>query len=188
MTTEELELLIPADKLDTVKAKQLVALGYPTIAPVLEDMLMWSLEPHPVALVFRDFLESLNEELVPALTHLLVGYMSDQDTLKSILLTDFVESNQVIAKELCEVLKYLADSNHLLLPKKKDGILGEIGEMNSPIPHLLSMDSYPSIHALGILIKFNLVETEWAIKVLNRKNIIISHKMKDVEDLKGLLA
>src|SRR5690348_3920348 len=65
---DDLQSLIPRHKLDTERAEQLVARGFPAVAPVLRDILCWIVTPNDmVALVFGPFVRDLEADAVPAI-------------------------------------------------------------------------------------------------------------------------
>jgi hypothetical protein len=67
MDTRSLKRLLPRDKNDAESATALVALGYPTVAPVLPQMLDWlKAGGSPVEGGVREFFASLGAPAVPA--------------------------------------------------------------------------------------------------------------------------
>jgi hypothetical protein len=58
--------LLPRDKHDVGNARSVVALGYPTVAPVLPDLLEWLKDCNwPVSHPIGDFLATLPEQMAP---------------------------------------------------------------------------------------------------------------------------
>ena len=58
--------LLPRDKRDLDRARALVALGYPAVAPVLPDLLEWLQDCNwPASGPIADFLESIPEQTAP---------------------------------------------------------------------------------------------------------------------------
>jgi len=67
MDAKSLKRLLPQDKDDAEGAKALVAIGYPTVEPILSQMLDWlKTNGSPVELVLRDFFAGLGVHAVPA--------------------------------------------------------------------------------------------------------------------------
>ncbi len=57
--------LIPSEKIETEKAEELIALGWPTVAPVVVDMLLWIQDVNlPVAQVFMPFLSTISDKIL----------------------------------------------------------------------------------------------------------------------------
>lgn len=72
MNKAELLRLLPRNKEDAVGATALVTLGYPTVEPILEQMLDWlRTNNSPVDLVMREFFASLGIPAVPAISRAL---------------------------------------------------------------------------------------------------------------------
>jgi len=64
--SSDLRTMMPRDKLDTEKAAAVVALGYPAVEPVIEEMLQWMQDINwPVAQIFQPFLATIGAPLVP---------------------------------------------------------------------------------------------------------------------------
>jgi hypothetical protein len=67
MDAKSLKRLLPRTKDDAEGAKALVAIGYPTVEPVMPLMLDWlKTNGSPVELIMRDFFASLGTRAVPA--------------------------------------------------------------------------------------------------------------------------
>jgi hypothetical protein len=74
MDAKSLNRLLPHDKDDAKGAGALVALGYPTVEPVLPHMLNWlKSNGSPVELVMREFFASLGVDAVPVVQKALVS-------------------------------------------------------------------------------------------------------------------
>jgi Domain of unknown function (DUF5071) len=88
MDTGTLKRLLPRDKNDVEGARALVALGYPTVEPVLTQMLEWlKTSGSPVEMVMREFFVSLGINGVPVVQKALG---SRHDLLKYSVVTHIV--------------------------------------------------------------------------------------------------
>jgi hypothetical protein len=66
MNAKSLKQLLPRNKDDAEGAKALVAIGYPTVEPVMSQMLDWlKSNGSPVELVMREFFANLGARAVP---------------------------------------------------------------------------------------------------------------------------
>ena len=66
--------LLPADKRDVERARAVVALGYPAVAPLLPDLLRWLQDCNwPVSRPIGDFLATLPEQMAPLIRDVLRG-------------------------------------------------------------------------------------------------------------------
>ena len=75
--TNELKQLISTSKGDFEKAKQVIALGYPAVAPILPQLLEWLHDYNwPVAKPLAPFLASIGTPLLPH-----IKYILDSDDL-----------------------------------------------------------------------------------------------------------
>jgi hypothetical protein len=102
----ELRELLPSDKHQTQKAAALVKLGYPDVAPVLAEMLVWMQDMNwPVARVFQPFLVSIGFPLAPYVRNVLCG---DDDVWKYWILNSLVRESAALACELKPELEQLA--------------------------------------------------------------------------------
>lgn len=80
MTEVELRALLPQHKCDCERARVIIALGYPPIAPVLQDLLEWLKDCNwPVSHSIAPFLASIGEPLLPLIHEVLRG---NDDTWK----------------------------------------------------------------------------------------------------------
>jgi hypothetical protein len=183
MTREELDTLFPVMGNDHNQAQKLIALGYPTVAPVLDTIILRSIDANPVSLVFFHFVKSLSsDQLVAPITELLTTLISDGDGTKSQILRQYVEDNEDLSRKLTKVLMYLSDSDDLLFHDVPD-----VNEERRPIPHTVSITSSASLTAFEILVKFNLVQYQWASKVLVRKEREFEWKMHNFNATKDAL-
>jgi hypothetical protein len=88
MDTGALKRLLPRDKNDVEGARALVSLGYPTVEPVLTQMLEWlKTNGSPVEMVMREFFVSLGIDGVPVVQKAL---SSRHDLLKYSVLKHIV--------------------------------------------------------------------------------------------------
>lgn len=104
----DLATLLPTDKYETSKAEALVALGYPSVEPILSSLLLWVQDLNwPVARVLSPFLASIGIPLAPHIRHILQG---NDDTWKYSLLTGIVAESAPLAGELSPELQRLVSS------------------------------------------------------------------------------
>jgi Domain of unknown function (DUF5071) len=67
-------IILPRDKHDTLAVDQLAELGYPTISPVLPDLIKWLQDANwPVARPIADLLVKIGKPVVPLLLEVLRG-------------------------------------------------------------------------------------------------------------------
>ncbi len=68
----DVKTLIPQEKRDMTKAKAAIAAGYPVVAPILRDLLIWLQDINwPVARVLAPFLASIGAPLAPFIQDIL---------------------------------------------------------------------------------------------------------------------
>jgi len=90
--------LVPEAKDETDKAKKLVALGYPAVAPVLGEILEWVEDANwPVAKVFIPFLVRIGTPLVPHVRYVL---QSQDEQWKRVVLDNIVGESGDLAHGL----------------------------------------------------------------------------------------
>ena len=66
--------LLPRDKFDIAALERIRAAGYPTVAPILDDLVDWTADGNwPVARPTADFLVTLGDPVVAPLARLLRG-------------------------------------------------------------------------------------------------------------------
>ena len=100
--------LVPEAKDETGKALKLVALGYPTVAPVLPEMPEWVEDANwPVAKVFLPFLASIGAPLVPSVRYVL---QSQDEQWKRVVLDHIVSESGALAHGLSVDLLRLIDA------------------------------------------------------------------------------
>ena len=98
---------LPRDKFDLVRARALVELGYPAVAPVLDGMLEWVQDSNwPVASVLHPLLIAIGMPLVPHLLHVL---RTDDDTWKYFVIRDVIGPSPVLTAALRDELTRIAN-------------------------------------------------------------------------------
>jgi len=105
----ELHELLPKDKHDLDRAKALVSIGYPTVAPILPDLLEWLQDGNwPVAHVIGPFLASIGKPLTEEVRRIL----QSQDHLwKYWILLDVVAHSPELATALYPELVRIAEGD-----------------------------------------------------------------------------
>jgi uncharacterized protein DUF5071 len=101
---DELRKLLPKGKLDIERATELVSIGYPTVAPILPDLLEWLQDGNwPVAHVIGPFLASIGAPLTEEVRRIL----QTQDHLWKywILLRVVANSHELAATLYPELVK-----------------------------------------------------------------------------------
>jgi len=103
----ELHELLPKDKHDIERATALVSNGYPTVAPILPDLLEWLQDGNwPVAYVIGPFLASIGKPLTEEVRRIL----QSQDQLwKYWILLDVVSHSPELATALHPELVKIAE-------------------------------------------------------------------------------
>lgn len=100
--------LMPSTKLEADKAQKLVALGYPTVAPALAEMLEWVEDASwPVAQVFLPFLARIGAPLAPHVRYVL---QTQDEQWKRVVLGSVVGESKALAQALTVDLHRLKDS------------------------------------------------------------------------------
>lgn len=86
--TGEVRHLVPRDKCDEDLVPMIAKAGYPTIAPILDDLLAWTADPNwPIAVPLIDYLATLGEPMVEPLRRIFRG---DNDDHKFVCLRGIV--------------------------------------------------------------------------------------------------
>ena len=103
MNGHELRKLLPETKLEIDKAEQLIRLGYPTIKPVIADMLNWIYSPNdPVCWYFAPYLTAISHHVIDELAQFLDGtHHADNPTH---------QDYQLYAQNKCSVMTLVLDS------------------------------------------------------------------------------
>jgi Domain of unknown function (DUF5071) len=106
---DELRKLLPKDKFDIDRAAILVSTGYPTVAPILPDLLEWLQDGNwPVAHVIGPFLASIGKPLTEEVRRVL----QSQDHLwKYWILLDVVAHSPELATALYPELVKIAEGD-----------------------------------------------------------------------------
>lgn len=87
--------LIPQSKYDVVRTQAAIEAGYPTVAPILPDLLDWLQDMNwPVAKPLAPFLASVGEPLIPHIRYILEA---NDDIWKYWVLSSVVAESPVIA-------------------------------------------------------------------------------------------
>ena len=69
---DDVKGLLPQHKGDVDRAKAMVLVGYPTVAPVLSELFVWLQDANwPVAHIIAPFLASIGEPVVPEIRQVL---------------------------------------------------------------------------------------------------------------------
>ncbi len=103
--SRDLSTLVPATKFETEKAQRLVALGFPTVQPVLDEIMEWVEDANwPVARVFLPFLATVGVPLVPLVRHVLE---SQDEQWKQSVLGNIVGQSDSLAHALAVDLQRL---------------------------------------------------------------------------------
>jgi hypothetical protein len=98
--------MLPVDKHDTDKAASLVALGYPTVEPVLPQILRWLQDMNwPVAIVFEPLVAGIGAPLAP---HLRDVFATDDDIWKYWILEVVVGKSPELVSDLRPEITKLA--------------------------------------------------------------------------------
>lgn len=104
----DLNALLPVDKMDTDRAAELVAVGFPGVQPVLANIMEWVRDANwPVAQVFLPFLASIGSPLAPLVRPVLA---SGDDLWKYWLLSGVVAQSSDLAHALAPELRRLSAS------------------------------------------------------------------------------
>lgn len=100
--------LLPRDKLDLERAEAIVALGYPAVAPLLPDLMLWLQDSNwPVCDVIAPFLASLGAPIVPEVRHVLE---SDDAIWKGWVLLYVVGRSKEVQEAVRDQLVRIADT------------------------------------------------------------------------------
>ena len=96
--------MLPKHKSDLESANAIVALGYPEVAPVLSELMVWMQDINwPVAQVFAPFLASIGTPLVPYVRDVL---RTDDTIWKQCILYDIVqESKSIFHKVKSDIIR-----------------------------------------------------------------------------------
>ncbi len=111
MDYQELLKLVPRHKFDIDSVKKLTTIGYPTIAPILPELLEWCLDGNwPVAQCLSNLLASIGK---PLAIHMKPIFMSNDDNGKYFILVNIVKDSKEMAVELHSELHRMANLSTL---------------------------------------------------------------------------
>ena len=102
---KDLQRLIPRDKHDVERAISAREAGYPTVHPIIPELLRWVQDTNwPVALELIPLFIPIGKPLAPAIRHILVS--NDPTWIYSVL-TAIVDASPGLAAELREDITHL---------------------------------------------------------------------------------
>lgn len=106
MDRQELLKLMPQHKFDTGRAKHLVELGYPAVAPILPEILGCLLDANwPIAKELHNFVISIGATAAPAIRDIFEG---DDEAWKYYILSPVVRFSPELAHALLTDLERIA--------------------------------------------------------------------------------
>lgn len=106
--SDDIRSLIPQDKLDTDRAEQVVAAGYPAVEPILPELLEWIQDCNwPVAQVIAPFLATIGMPLLP---HIRAVLATDDVMWKYWVIGYLLKNSPELATALREELTRYANS------------------------------------------------------------------------------
>ena len=104
----DLTALLPVDKTDAAAASKVVAIGFPSVEPVLPRLLEWLQDMNwPVAQILQPFLASIGPPLAP---HIRAVLATDDDVWKYWVIQGVVGKSTELAQVLKPELERLAHS------------------------------------------------------------------------------
>jgi hypothetical protein len=106
MSDEEIRALIPKTKSDLDRAAEVVARGYPAVAPILPELVEWLQDYNwPVAHILAPFLASIGNPLLPEIRRVL---KTQDQVWKYWLLTCLVKTPELTAalRELTQLAQH----------------------------------------------------------------------------------
>ena len=126
-------MMMPADGDDLAAAARIVDMGYPTVAPVLRDMMKWMrVANSPVADTFAGFFARLGE---PALAAIAEGLRRDNSWLKHRIFT-------------------------VILPKWSPNVVAQLrGVLAVTATHPDAYDN--DVRSVALLVKLHLADGDW---------------------------
>lgn len=91
----ELSAQLPRDKLETERARAVIALGFPAVEPILPELVEWMQDINwPVAQTLQPFLASIGLPLAPHVRHVLAT--SDESWKYWVLRSIVMESPELV--------------------------------------------------------------------------------------------
>jgi hypothetical protein len=120
----DIRSLMPQGKHDIERANAIVAAGYPAIAPVLPDLLVWLQDFNwPVARVLAPFLISIGSPLIP---HVRSIMDTDDEVWKYWIIVVIMRESREVAQAFREDLERFAYSP---MPREVDEGLNEAARL-----------------------------------------------------------
>lgn len=108
MTEQELRELIPRHKHDIARVKQIAAVGYPAITPILPELLKWLQDYNwPVAQELAPFVQTIGGPLTPYIRLIL---KSDDEMWKYWIISTVVQDCPELMRNLRDDLENLVSS------------------------------------------------------------------------------
>ncbi len=102
----DVRALLPQNKMDSERAKALVALGYPAAAPVLPELMMWLQDINwPVAHVIAPFLATIGLPLVPYIQQV---FATDDEVWKMWVMQELVKTSPAIFEAVQDNIREMA--------------------------------------------------------------------------------
>ena len=102
------ELTLPSSKTDVETARALIGVGYPAVAPVLNELIEWLQDYNwPVAKVLAPFLAGIGLPLVPHIDRVL---SSDDETWKYWIIVCLLSENETLFLHYRDQLVQLAEN------------------------------------------------------------------------------
>ena len=156
----ELRKLLPRDQNDVEAVRRLVDVGYPTVAPILSDLLKWIRGPEwPVCKPVAAFLVQIGEPLVPWLQRRLVR----------------LDSRSLIGPLIGEVLphwprEYISPLTPFVEQEAIHGLYGN------------------DLRALDLLVRKRLVSEDYARELLASKRSFHQQRVSELDSLAALLS
>jgi hypothetical protein len=103
---DEIRSLLPQHKFDLERANEIVARGYPAVAPVIPELIAWLRDYNwPVARIIAPFLVTIGAPLQPDIRRVL---QSEDDIWKYWVLSCVVAESPALAEALRDDLERLA--------------------------------------------------------------------------------
>ena len=103
---DDIHALLPQDKCDLDRAKALVALGYPAVAPVLPELMRCLQDMNwPVAKVVEPFLATIGLPLVPYIQQV---FATDDEVWKMWVMQELVKTSPTIFEAVQDNIREMA--------------------------------------------------------------------------------
>ena len=184
MDRKQLLRLMPRNQSDSVAAKAMVDLGYPTVKPVLKDMLHCLRRSSEVADIFCEFFAQLGSAVIE------VDWKRIEESKDSLLKIDILP-RWPIGSYLMEVVAKGLESNDLEIRNRiLTGILPRWPiEAITPIKHSLTLlvthhDDYNNdLYCIKLLINTQLVDPAWLFGWLEFKQERLTDRLDLIQSL-----